>query len=249
MKKSAKEKAIIKERVTDLVSNSMKINLRAYYDYQRERIGLDNRLGFTKSGDVKVGSLEHNAELTVYLEKRRSEVFAEEQILEKAIAKQITKHPVWIKFLSEVKGVGETLAAVMLTEFNIEIATTVSKMWAFAGLCPGRDRKKKGEKCCFNQFLRAKLCGVLGSSFLKCNSPYRQFYDNMRQRLEAEQWGMESKNPGNKDNPRAGHQHKAAIRYMVKMFLKDLYVAWRTIEGLEVRPPYQEEYLNKKHAA
>ena len=34
---------------------------------------------------------------------------------------------------------------------------------------------------------------------------------------------------------------------MIKMFLKDLYIAWRTLEGLEVRKPYEEEYLNRKH--
>jgi hypothetical protein len=30
--------------------------------------------------------------------------------------------------------------------------------------------------------------------------------------------------------------------------LKDLYVQWRTIEGLEVREPYSAEYLGKRHA-
>jgi hypothetical protein len=35
---------------------------------------------------------------------------------------------------------------------------------------------------------------------------------------------------------------------MLKMFLKDLYVAWRKIEGLEVREPYAAEYLGKRHA-
>jgi len=106
----------------------------------------------------------------------------------------------------------------------------------------------KGQKCCYNQFLRAKLCGVLGSSFLKCNSPYREFYDNMKHRLESEDWGVLSKNPTDKARPKAGHQHKAATRYMVKMFLRDLYVAWRTLEGLEVAAPYQEAYLGHRHA-
>jgi hypothetical protein len=46
-----------------------------------------------------------------------------------------------------------------------------------------------------------------------------------------------------------GHRDHAAKRYMVKMFLKDLYVAWRTMEGLPVRVPYQEEYLNHVHVA
>jgi hypothetical protein len=46
-----------------------------------------------------------------------------------------------------------------------------------------------------------------------------------------------------------GHRNNAAIRYMVKMFIKDLYAAWREIEGLPVRVPYAEEYLGKKHAS
>jgi len=36
---------------------------------------------------------------------------------------------------------------------------------------------------------------------------------------------------------------------MVKMFLKDLYVAWRELEGLEIRRPYEEEYLGRVHHA
>lgn len=44
-----------------------------------------------------------------------------------------------------------------------------------------------------------------------------------------------------------GHRDKAAKRYMIKMFIKDLYVIWRTIEGLPVREPYQVEYLGHTH--
>lgn len=40
-----------------------------------------------------------------------------------------------------------------------------------------------------------------------------------------------------------------AMRYMVKRFLVDLYVAWRTIEGLTVEPEYNEGKLGHKHAA
>jgi hypothetical protein len=36
---------------------------------------------------------------------------------------------------------------------------------------------------------------------------------------------------------------------MVKMFIKDLYAVWRPLHGLDVRVPYAEEYLGKKHAA
>jgi hypothetical protein len=43
------------------------------------------------------------------------------------------------------------------------------------------------------------------------------------------------------------HRHNAALRYMCKMFLTELYVKWRTIEGLSVRAPYAEEYLGRVH--
>jgi len=43
------------------------------------------------------------------------------------------------------------------------------------------------------------------------------------------------------------HRDRAAKRYMIKMFLAELYVQWRTLEGLPVRPPYAEEYLNRVH--
>lgn len=43
------------------------------------------------------------------------------------------------------------------------------------------------------------------------------------------------------------HRHAAANRYMVKMFLLDLWKTWRELEGLEVRSPYAEEYLNRIH--
>ena len=242
--------------------NSIKTLARAYYDYQRERTALDGRLGVTKGGETKKGAPEVDPEMLVLLYERREFIFAmEESILhgtkdangkwqrEGSLYSEVHKHPLWKNFLCDVKGCGEAVAAVIISEFDINKAPTVSNLWSFAGLAPGKDRKEKGKKCPYNQFLRAKLCGVLGSSFLKSNSPYREYYDNMKHRLYSNDWGMESKNPTDKSKPKAGHQHKAATRYMVKMFLKDLYVAWRTLEGLPVREPYQAEYLGHKHSA
>lgn len=233
----------------ETIRNSIKTLTRVYYDYQRERTALDGRLGQTKNGDVKKLAPEKDMTMLVVLQSRREEVFEFEEKTAKELAKEVHKHPLWTEFLCNVKGCGESMAAVIISEFDIHKAPTVSNLWSFAGLAPGKDKKEKGKKCPFNQFLRAKLCGVLGSSFLKCNSPYRTFYDNVKHRLESENWGTLSKKPTDKKRPKAGHQHKAATRYMVKMFLKDLYVAWRTLEGLEVREPYQEQYLNHKHSA
>lgn len=234
--------------MNDAQRNSIKTLTRVYYDYQRERMSLDGRLGLTKAGEVKKRTPERDVSLLILLKERRDNVLAMEEATAKEIAKEVHKHPLWNAFLADVKGCGEGMAAVIISEYDIEIATTVSKLWAFAGLAPGRDRKVKGEKCRYNQFLRSRLCGVLGPGFLRADAPYREHYDNMKHRLESQDWGERSKNPTDKTRPKAGHQHKAAIRYMVKMFLKDLYVAWRTLEGLEVREPYQEQYLKHKHA-
>ena len=246
---NTEEKPTHLERLSDPVRQSLSVLTRAYYDYQRERIGLDGRLGQKKDGTIKKGIPERDEVILMSLMERRETCMAMEEKLFKDIAKMVKTHPLWKHFFSTVKGCGEAMAAVIITEFDINKAPTVSNLWSFAGLAPGKDRKVKGQKCPYNQFLREKLCGVLGSSFLKCASPYSEFYYDMKHRLESKDWGMASKNPTHKDRPKAGHQHKAANRYMVKQFLKDLYVAWRTLEGLPVREPYAEEYLGKVHSA
>jgi hypothetical protein len=43
------------------------------------------------------------------------------------------------------------------------------------------------------------------------------------------------------------HRHNDAVRYMVKMFLQQLWLEWRKIEGLAVRVPYAEEKLGVVH--
>ncbi len=233
----------------DTTRNSIKALARIFYDYQRERMSLDGRLGITKGGATKKLAPERDELILAEIKEHRDYVLEMEEATAKVLAKEVHKHPLWDAFLFPVKGCGEGIAAVIISEFDIHKAKYVSNLWSFAGLAPGKDRKVKGQKCSYNQFLRAKLCGVLGSSFLKCGSPYREFYDNMKHRLESAEWGTLSKHPTDKNRPRAGHQHKAANRYMIKMFLRDLYVAWRTLEGLEVMPPYQEAYLGHKHAS
>ncbi len=103
------------------------------------------------------------------------------------------------------------------------------------------DKLTPGFVAPFNKNLRTALVGVLADGFIKAQAPYcMNFYYPYKERLEQEEgWKEESK----------GHRDRAAKRYMIKMFLKDLYVAWRTMEGLEVRSPYQEEYLGHKHVA
>jgi len=103
----------------------------------------------------------------------------------------------------------------------------------------GEEKEKDGIS--FNPFLKTKLIGVLGSSFLKVkDSPYKTAYYNYKHRLESEE--------KYKDDTK-GHRHNMAIRYAVKLFLADLYTAWRPLEGLPVAPTYHEGKLGHVHRA
>ena len=54
--------------------NAFKILVRAYYDYQRERLALDGRLGQTKNGELKAKTPERDPALIASLYTRRIQV-------------------------------------------------------------------------------------------------------------------------------------------------------------------------------
>lgn len=100
----------------------------------------------------------------------------------------------------------------------------------------------------FNQGLRTALVGVLADGFIKCRSPYRQYYDDYKNRLEnSDKPVMHCGKMTPWKDVSLGHRDRAAKRYMIKRFLADLYNAWRPCYGLSVRPSYQEEKLGHKH--
>jgi hypothetical protein len=109
------------------------------------------------------------------------------------------------------------------------------------------DKLSEGFVSPFNRRLKTALVGVLATNFYKAKAPYAiEFYYPYKKRLENEKNGVNGNgNPWSEESK--GHRDNAAKRYMIKMFLKDLYAAWREIEGLPVRAPYSEEYLGKKH--
>lgn len=171
-------------------------------------------------------------------------------------------YPIYSQFLADVKGIGPAMAGVIVSEIDITKAKYPSSLWAYAGLdvaSDGRGRSRKAEHLVernyvnkdgeaakrvgitFNPFLKTKLTGVLASSFLRANNErYAKIYNDYKHRLESHEAHKEKTK---------GHRHNMALRYMVKMFLIDLYRAWRTLEGLEVMPDYHEAKLGHRHAA
>jgi len=176
----------------------------------------------------------------------------------KQIKYAVRDFDIYRNFLEDVKGVGPTMAAVIISGFDIHKAEYPSSLWAYAGLDvvkgTGRSRKKEhlieqtytdaeGKEqtkmgISFNPFLKTKLIGVLGSSFVKTNGKYREIYDNYKHRI--------SNMPAHAEKSK-GHINNMAIRYTVKRFLVDLHYHWRTMEGLPVADEYSKAKLKMNH--
>jgi hypothetical protein len=270
-----RKKTTDKERATFTDILTVRMLVRTREDFQSMRKKMDNRIGRTADGEQQnVEQRTFRLEDLEMFKKIADDAKEKEVECEKNLKRVLKRFPIWTEYLEGIKGVGTIAAGWIIGEFDIEKATTVSKMWQFAGLNPGLVKGKKrvdhedgkvefvetgemirGDKLTpghvspFNQNLRTALVGVLADGFIKQQNYYcMEFYYPYKARLEQEENTVlhVGKEKQWKDVNK-GHRDRAAKRYMIKMFLKDLYVAWRTIEGLPVRPSYQEEYLGHKH--
>ncbi len=170
------------------------------------------------------------------------------------LTKSLEDYPIYTEFLEPIKGVGPAMAGVILSEIDIHKAMYPSSLHKYAGLDvvikdgkgQGRSRQKhhleqsdyvdkNGEVkqkmgITFNPFLKTKLIGVLGSSFMRQkDSEYRTIYDDYKFRLQ---------NMPEHSEKSKGHIHNMAVRYMIKIFLINLHREWRKIEGYPATDPY-----------
>lgn len=236
------------EEELDAKGKEVLANLRLSYQRIADGVSKVNVKNFT--GDAIISSFTEFALVAEYFELEKTEANHFDRL-----GKVLADIPIYQHFLKNVRGVGPAMAGVIVSEIDITKARHASSIWKYAGLdCApdgkGRSRKKEhlvkvqyttsaGEQAerdsiTFNPFLKTKLIGVLGGSFLKSKSPYAEVYYNYRNRLE---------NHAIYKDTTKGHRHNMAMRYMVKMFLIDLYREWRTLEGLPVSLPYSEAKL------
>jgi len=170
-----------------------------------------------------------DAELDIPLTGRYYLRFHEiEKDLKKDMSKEVKHAMIWIEFLEGVKGIGPVLGLALINTLDPHKAKHRSSFFKYAGLSCDADgnaeRRKKGQKLTWNPFLK-KVCWLVGQSFIKTGSPYREIYDKEK----------------TKQRPLVqtdGHAHNRAARKMVKHFLGDLWEKWRELEGLPVDGPY-----------
>ncbi len=249
-----------KEESND-VANNLLNELRKELDRITDGIAqLTKRIKFESPLITTYGELK-------LIETYDRQIEAEDQCA-KAIVDMLSEFPI-SQWLAGVRGCGPLMSGVIVSEINIEKCNSISALWKYCGLDvvqvadaktggfkgEGRSRRQhhlepkeytnaQGEVVqtkgiSFNPFLKTKMVGVLGSSFIKAGGPYRELYDNYKFRLQN--------HPVHSQKTKA-HIHNMAVRYMVKQFLADLWTEWRTLEGLPVRSNYAEGKLGIKHS-
>lgn len=202
-----------------------------------------------------ISSLAEYALVSQYMQLEKSEA---EQ--DKYLAQILATIPIYTRYLSKIAGVGPAMAGVIISEFDIWKSNYPSSMVKYAGIDIGPDGRGRGKYkehlepkkyidsegkvtetvgITFNPFLKSKLLGVLANSFIRLKtSHYRSVYDDKKNQYKN--------NPAHKDKSPA-HINNMAKRYLIKIFLYDLYKNWRTLEGLPVKPFYHEEKLGIIH--
>lgn len=285
---ATKRKAILVTDMSDMNVRKVKLKraVRFFYDLQKLRIQAGNR---NTAQDQPAILDEEDKEFIGLISDKTKEV---EKLALNQVAKLLKGIPIYERFLKDVRGIGPTMAGVIISEISIEKAQTVSGLWAWCGLAVRdgvADRLKRGEKARYNPFLKSKIVRVAAECLIKSKSEYTRFYYDYKHRkatmrvpvcmachgagvaretkkkiIDSEGKSVEITDP---NAPKAGskcrncngtgkdapwgksdlHRHNAAMRYMMKMFLIDLYLKWRALEGLPVSEPYAAAKLGIRH--
>lgn len=121
---------------------ALKKKVRYFYDLQRLRLQVGGRL--TKRPEGSTIDL-HTYDVAL-LEKRMEELRGVERTALGDVEAHLKTIPFYRDVLSDksrFKGVGPTMAGVILSEFDIHRQENVSQMWSFAGLAPVAARRCK----------------------------------------------------------------------------------------------------------
>ena len=235
---------------------------RIMKDYKKVTDGVLDKLPSMKEFEPK-GIITNYAEaqlICIY-----QQLVEQELACFKIVEGMLKDIPIWTEFLEKVPGCGVRMAACILADLDPYKAPNASSFWSYTGndvwidpvtgLGEGRSRKKrhcvmveyvKGKKhqkagetpktdwrlsVTYNTGLKTKLNGVLSGCLLRAKgeSIYKNAYYGYKNRLQHR--------PDCADKT-AGHIDAMAKRYMVKIFLLELWKEWRTLLGLPTPDPY-----------
>lgn len=219
------------ERLKKLKNRELRILVESFYDMQKLRIAMSNRIfAYTKAG------------LLEYIDPKPAlgKLKEAEKELEKEIKEVVVKHGLWDAWFKDVKGIGPVMAAgIIAWRDDISKSDNVSTFWKYHGFSPGQGRQK-GSKLDYNPKAKthAYKCGI---QLLKAKGKYADLYYAAKSKYESRE---DIKQLHESGDARGGmksyklHIHYMALRSMIKRFLSDTWIVWRQVEGLSVTEPY-----------
>jgi hypothetical protein len=176
-------------------------------------------------------------------------------VLERAMTRELRQIPIYDVWLQHVWCAGPIVASYLLGEIDIHKAVKSSALRRFCGLAviDGRlERRTRGQKNAYNAGLRTKLFlmfasmwknaakGPVTTKYLDVWRDYKARMQNS-ERLNAAANTLDGQK-GAKAKIHAAGWHKAA-----DLFVEDLYIVWRSLEGLPVWPSYYASKLGYEH--
>lgn len=177
--------------------------------------------------------------------------------LKSSMEKELRKIPIWTTLLSKMYGMGPVVGAYLVAEIDIHKSVKISQLRRFCGLAVINGRLERPEKGAVNRYnaqMRVRLFqlmtgmwknaaqhvdketgevtrGATTTKYLEVwrNAWHRGQHDE-RFDADANMWG----------DRKAGKLVvlRRAMWKACDVFLEDLYIVWRALEGLDVWPSY-----------
>lgn len=185
---------------------------RMLWDIQKVRIAMGNR----------VAAMERDGlpeEWALPIKAYADDLLKSEKGMDAQLKKLAKRHflAAWIE---AQPGIGlPGFARLMGVTGPLDNFATVSKLWRYVGMAVDNGeapRRRKGERLNYSPQGRV-LCHQLGEAIVKVGrGPYREAYSLKKAEYEV-----------NHADWTPLHRHNAAMRYAVKMLLKEMWKEWR----------------------
>lgn len=178
--------------------------------------------------------------------------------VQKGLKKFIKIQPVYINFLSKIRGIGPIYSAKLISYLgDCSRFENVSKLWAYTGnhIIDGKaPKRRKGQDANWNHNLRM-LTWQISDNFVRQNKGYyRKKYNEEKERQlnqEYEEGYLFEKygKPYKKEDTKLsrGHAHNRAMRKIRKHFLSHYWECAREVNGLSIDKTYVEGVLKHQH--
>ncbi len=196
--------------------------------------------------------------------------------LETPMLRQLRQLPIYQLFLSKVYGVGPIVAAYLCSDISIHdrvdpqtqllkaLKPSGIRMFCGMAVINGRlVRRVAGEKNKYNASVRTRLFQMFSAMAKNAakkvegrphgtTSKYLDIWQNIKHReLSSERVNVATNkwidNTGVERGGARAHAHSKGWHKACDVFLEDLYIVWRAIEGLPVWPSYYAAKLGYEH--